>query len=366
MLAAAFERGEGGRLVRLAIYNTAMGDAGASRLAEAFGHPAALAFQPVELDLHRNGIGDAGATALAGALLKRRGADAATIAGGETAAGSKLAKLDLSDNEVGAAGAVALAMLVGNEAVGASLAELWLSWNAVGDVGAAAVAAAIGSNPASRLRFARLSNNGIGDKGCGAIANLIRTPTSPLEKLELDQNAIGNAGAAALRDAIMEVVVHRGNTTVAAELPAGWVAHAAKTGRAIYRHEDTGQVQLDHPAADAPGSPHSAITALWLSGNKRIGGAAMLAIRTALEQLPSAGSGESDDTAEGRGLCRCGGYDGFPLVDDVIVADDCRKLARDGLCETSTEIRAVCNHTCCFSFCGAPAGGVGSPGHSEL
>ena len=72
--------------------------------------------------------------------------------------------------------------------------------NKIGDVGAAALAEALVHCEVTGLR---LGDNEISDVGAVALANAIKPRPNPwLAKLELDGNAIGNAGAEALEAAL--------------------------------------------------------------------------------------------------------------------------------------------------------------------
>jgi uncharacterized protein (TIGR02996 family) len=153
-----------------------------------------------ELDLHFNDVGAQGAIALARSPLLER-----------------LAHLDLGFNEIQDHGARALAdhpwrgltslvlshgeitdagflALFASDALVHRLTRLELQYNAMGDAGASALAAVL---PAG-LTLLNLSKNGIGPAGAEALAH---SPSlSGLLDLDLEGNPIGPAGARALAD----------------------------------------------------------------------------------------------------------------------------------------------------------------------
>ena len=116
----------------------------------------------VELSLRGNGAGDATANALA-AVARAHDATAWTIA-----------KLDLSDNRIGASGGGALGDLL---TVAESLTQLDLSWNALRGAGCRKLMEGLRSSRIVRLNVAW---NGIGDLGATEIGRaLARCRTSP-------------------------------------------------------------------------------------------------------------------------------------------------------------------------------------------
>ena len=116
----------------------------------------------VELSLRGNGAGDATANALA-AVARAHDATAWTIA-----------KLDLSDNRIGASGGGALGDLL---TVAESLTQLDLSWNALRGAGCRKLMEGLRSSRIVRLNVAW---NGIGDLGATEIGRaLARCKKSP-------------------------------------------------------------------------------------------------------------------------------------------------------------------------------------------
>ena len=116
----------------------------------------------VELSLRGNGAGDATANALA-AVARAHDATAWTIA-----------KLDLSDNRIGASGGGAVGDLL---TVAESLTQLDLSWNALRGAGCRKLMEGLRSSRIVRLNVAW---NGIGDLGATEIGRaLARCRTSP-------------------------------------------------------------------------------------------------------------------------------------------------------------------------------------------
>ena len=110
---------------------------------------------------------------------------------------ASLRHLALDSSNVSAFGAQVLADAVVG---GAGLSSLSLSFNALGAAGASALAAAL---PASGLGVLRLSRVEAGAAGATAIATAIGRADSALRRLSLDQNAIGNEGAAAIGGALV-------------------------------------------------------------------------------------------------------------------------------------------------------------------
>lgn len=72
----------------------------------------------------------------------------------------------------------------------------------LGDKAAASVAAAMASNP--KLSTLRLRHNHIGDSGAAALADALLEPGCGVTDLDLSSNDIGDAGAKALAEAIRQ------------------------------------------------------------------------------------------------------------------------------------------------------------------
>merc|ERR1711935_323281 len=75
--------------------------------------------------------------------------------------------------------------------------SLSLRGNSIGDAGAAAIAEALKTNTA--VTFLRLDYNSIGDAGAAAIAEALTTNTA-VTSLNLNSNRIGDAGAVEIAD----------------------------------------------------------------------------------------------------------------------------------------------------------------------
>ena len=105
-------------------------------------------------------------------------------------------KVDFRKCRIGVAGAAHFARLFGAPRM---LTDLYLYQNELGDAGAAALADAVASGGAGGCRLARLNlcDNGIGEAGAAALAVMLRTNTSLLA-IDVNRNQLGDAGAAAL------------------------------------------------------------------------------------------------------------------------------------------------------------------------
>ncbi len=164
-------------LVSLHLGRNALGDEGAAILAEG------LRWAALErLDLRECGVGEAGCRRLGEALHARERC---------TADGASLALL-LDGNPLGNAGLAALATAAANGPHALPVAELSAEGCGVGDAGVAALAAAAqqpGSSWAA-LRTLRLGSNYVRDAGC--LAGLL----SRLRRLQLERNSLGLAPAA--------------------------------------------------------------------------------------------------------------------------------------------------------------------------
>ena len=117
--------------------------------------------------------------------------------------GSKLARLDLSNNDICNKSAATIAE---NLATNRVLTELYLHNNAIGNGGADAIAKLLGVSLSGHLRTQELtrldlSSNIIGDEGAFAIAAALRT-NEVLTNLDLESNRIGNEGAEAIGKAL--------------------------------------------------------------------------------------------------------------------------------------------------------------------
>ena len=215
--------GCGSRLDMLNISSCELGDAGAVELAAALAGGARVG----ELLLAGNGITDAGAVALADAIALQKPqhllrldfsgnkfgeAGMAALARAVCAPGTALLRLNLRNLETcGDAGAAALAPALA--ARSCSLAELLLNGCSVGARGAAALAAALLERASSGTTSARLrldlSDNALGDAGAGAIAQALAAPHCALSRLELNNCNVGVRGAVVLAAAL------RRNTSLA-------------------------------------------------------------------------------------------------------------------------------------------------------
>ena len=82
------------------------------------------------------------------------------------------------------------------------LSILGLGSNAIGEAGAVAVANALKDKP--KLSHVDLGSNAIGEAGAVAVADALKDNKPELSSLELGANAIGEAGAVALADALKD------------------------------------------------------------------------------------------------------------------------------------------------------------------
>ena len=142
----------------------------------------------VHLDLRHNKLKDSGAVALASSME----------------AGSALVHIALAGNAIGARGAAALGLAMrrigqGNNSTMLTL-DLWQ--NKLGDRGVKLFVKSALAPPrvALPLKTLYLSHNAIGDEGASYAALLISQ--SEMTYLDLQQNTIGDAGAAVIADAL--------------------------------------------------------------------------------------------------------------------------------------------------------------------
>ncbi|KAK1803308.1 hypothetical protein P4O66_004091 [Electrophorus voltai] len=113
---------------------------------------------------------------------------------------SHLRELNLNYNEPGDSGVKQLSALL--EDPECKLETLQLSNCGITDEGCAALASALRSNPSSHLRELNLNNNKPGDSGVKQLSALLEDPHCKLEKLDLDGCSITDEGCAALAAAL--------------------------------------------------------------------------------------------------------------------------------------------------------------------
>ena len=151
---------------------------GCAAVAEALEHNNSIK----ELSLRGNNMGDNGAQALAESLLKS----------------SKLTKLDLSDNGIGEAGGRCLGELVGN--VKGSLKQADFSWNSMRGAAVIEIATGLRTSPLLRLNLAW---NGLGEQGAKVVGSAL-SENSTLQFLDISSNRVGLQGAVALAEGLRE------------------------------------------------------------------------------------------------------------------------------------------------------------------
>ena len=172
----------------------------------------ALAFNP---------IGPSGGAALGAALASRRlpelqvlqlagcrlGAGGATAIAAGLAAAASLVHLDVSDNSIGDEGCGACAAQLPSSTVH----ELLLARNQLSDASADALANALGRRRGCRLRVLSLASNALRDAGVAALAASLgggsergARPNRFLRSLCLRDNRLSDASVVALCDALVE------------------------------------------------------------------------------------------------------------------------------------------------------------------
>ncbi|KAK7155979.1 hypothetical protein R3I94_006142 [Phoxinus phoxinus] len=134
------------------------------------------------LGLSDCGVTDEGCAALASALSSNP---------------SHLRYLNLSENKLGDSGVKLISAVLEN----CKLEELWLSDCGVTDEGCAALASALRSNP-SHMRNLYLSGNKLGDSGVKLFSAVLVNPHCKLEILWLDDCGVTDEGCAALASAL--------------------------------------------------------------------------------------------------------------------------------------------------------------------
>jgi uncharacterized protein (TIGR02996 family) len=216
-----------------------------------------------------------------------------------------LASLSIAEGGLGVAGARALAAAIAGPL--ARLRALSIDRDVIGDEGAAALSPA-----AAHLTALRLTEAGIGDAGARALAE--GDPTA-LRELDLGENAIGAAGAAALAGSPRLARVTRldlANNPIGAE---GALRVAQGLALPELRELDASWCRLG-PAAAALGTARclEGVTKLDLSGNA-IGGAAFAELLASpylgrLEEL-SIGDNELHDASL---LALCARADALPAL----------------------------------------------------
>ncbi|KAL1273556.1 hypothetical protein QQF64_026370, partial [Cirrhinus molitorella] len=157
------------KLEKLRLYNCGIIDEGCSALASALrSNPSHLR----ELDLSLNKLGDS-VKLLSGVLQSPL---------------CKLEKLWLSLCGVTCEGCAALASALRSNP--SHLRELSLSWNRLGDSGVILFCAVL-KDPHCKLEKLWLSNSGVTDEGCAALASALRSNPSHLTELDLTGNSLG-------------------------------------------------------------------------------------------------------------------------------------------------------------------------------
>lgn len=146
----------------------------------------------LELRLHDNLIGDATVSALAEAL-----------SGGAL---PSMTALILNNNCIGDAGFASLAKEMRPEGALAGLRRLGLRGNLLADRALPALASCLGPNSMPRLQQLLLGGNALTSDGLRELSAALRSTAAfgSLATLELQKNAIGDAGAAALAEALHE------------------------------------------------------------------------------------------------------------------------------------------------------------------
>ncbi|XP_051717621.1 NACHT, LRR and PYD domains-containing protein 12-like isoform X11 [Ctenopharyngodon idella] len=139
-----------------------------------------------KLRLIKCGVTDEGCAALASALRSNPS--------------SHLRYLDLSENNQGDSGVKIISAVLENPHC--KLEKLWLSDCGVTDEGCTALASALRSNPSSHLRELNLSENNLGDSGVKIVSAVLENPHCKLEKLWLRQCGVTDEGCADLASAL--------------------------------------------------------------------------------------------------------------------------------------------------------------------
>lgn len=224
------------RLRSLAIAENDIEDDGAEALAKALRSLPSLEF----LDLSANAIGPQGAAALASALPLLR----------------ELAALDLSDNPLGASGGHALALSLaklGGGPGGGGLARLSLGFCALASSGVLALAGALQTAPLRGLEQLELGSNGMGDKGAAALAEAL-PELLRLRALDLADNALSGTASgcvALLRSLHALKSLTRLSLGKNELMPEG----AAELARSLHRHSQLRSLNLGHNRLCQAGRP---------------------------------------------------------------------------------------------------------------
>lgn len=170
-----------------------------------------------------------------------------------------ISRLDASWNRIGAHGAAALASSLTTP--GCGVAVLRLECNDLGDAGAAAIAEALPRCPT--LRALDVAANRIGSAGGIRLASAL--PRCNLERLELGRNFLGPRGASALADALL----------LQANSPSHGLGRLQSLGLSVNRIRDGGALAaaaaLSSGQAGDQGQPSSrpiVLEALDLGGNQ--------------------------------------------------------------------------------------------------
>lgn len=173
------------------------------------------------LALGFNPLGEKGGAALGAALSSKRlpelralqlpgcalGSAGATALAAGLASAAALVHLDLSDNGIGDAGCGALAAQIPY----ATLEELVLARNRLGDAAADALAGALTRRRGCRLRLLSLASNAVRDPGAAAFAaalggggGVVARANRSLRSLNLRDNKLSDASVLSLGDALVD------------------------------------------------------------------------------------------------------------------------------------------------------------------
>lgn len=134
-----------------------------------------------ELSLRGNNMGDTGAQALVASLAKS----------------SKLTKLDLSDNGIGEVGGKYLGELVAKPG---PLKQADFSWNSMRGLAVVEIASGLKTSPLVRLNLAW---NGLGENGASVVGGALKE-NATLQFLDVSSNRVGAVGAEALAEGLKE------------------------------------------------------------------------------------------------------------------------------------------------------------------
>lgn len=276
-LPAALEE-EGPRTVWLA--ENDLGPSAGAPLGSAL---SACAVRVTRLTLTGCGLGDAGFAALLGALTAEAASSLRCLAlgvnnltessgvllGGALSPGGALlgmSELMVGGNAIGRGGALAIAAaLAAVDAAGqgtSNLASLQMGGTQATDEGAAAVAAAL-TTPGGRLRLLHLNNAGAGPKAAAAFGAALGAEGCGLVELWLGGNPLGAPGVRALISGL------------------GRCARLEKLWLDLLPDLAVGDEAMA-PLAAAISADASALSELWLGGNKAIGDAGARALAAAL------------------------------------------------------------------------------------